>query len=103
MEQILSLYSNIGNTTWQMIVMWIIGGILIYLGIAKKMEPSLLVPMGFGAILVNLPMSGAVTQVIDNITEQGPLNVLFDAGISNEVFLHWKYRHQTEHSGVPVL
>lgn len=70
-----------------MIVMWIIGGILIYLGIAKKMEPSLLVPMGFGAILVNLPMSGAVTQVIDNITEQGPLNVLFDAGISNEVFL----------------
>ncbi|MBP7348969.1 MAG: sodium ion-translocating decarboxylase subunit beta [Butyrivibrio sp.] len=67
--------------------MWIIGGILIYLGIAKKMEPSLLVPMGFGAILVNLPMSGAVTQVIDNITEQGPLNVLFDAGISNEVFL----------------
>ncbi len=86
-EQILSLYSNIGNTTWQMIVMWIIGGILIYLGIAKKMEPSLLVPMGFGAILVNLPMSGAVTQVIDNITEQGPLNVLFNAGISNEVFL----------------
>ena len=80
MEQILSLYSNIGNTTWQMIVMWIIGGILIYLGIAKKMEPSLLVPMGFGAILVNLPMSGAVTQVIDNITEQGPLNVLFDSG-----------------------
>ena len=70
-----------------MIVMWIIGGILIYLGIAKKMEPSLLVPMGFGAILVNLPLSGAVTQVIDNITEQGPLNVLFDAGISNEVFL----------------
>ncbi|MBP7348443.1 MAG: sodium ion-translocating decarboxylase subunit beta [Butyrivibrio sp.] len=67
--------------------MWIIGGILIYLGIAKKMEPSLLVPMGFGAILVNLPMSGAVTQVIDNITEQGPLNVLFNAGISNEVFL----------------
>ena len=87
MEQILSLYSNIGNTTWQMIVMWIIGGTLIYLGIAKKMEPSLLVPMGFGAILVNLPMSGAVTQVIDNITEQGPLNVLFNAGISNEVFL----------------
>ena len=87
MEQILSLYSNIGNTTWQMIVMWIIGGTLIYLGIAKKMEPSLLVPMGFGAILVNLPMSGAVTQVIDSITEKGPLNVLFDAGISNEVFL----------------
>ena len=87
MQQILDLYSNLGNTTWQMIVMWIIGGILIYLGIARKMEPSLLVPMGFGAILVNLPLSGAVTQVIDNVTETGPLNVLFDAGIANEVFL----------------
>ena len=87
MQQILDLYSNLGNTTWQMIVMWVIGGTLIYLGIARKMEPSLLVPMGFGAILVNLPLSGAVTQVIDNVTETGPLNVLFDAGIANEVFL----------------
>ena len=50
-----SLFSNFGNLTWQMVVMWGIGALLIYLAIAKKMEPSLLLPMGFGAILVNLP------------------------------------------------
>ena len=43
-------------------VMWGIGALLIYLAIVKKMEPSLLLPMGFGAILVNLPASGAITQ-----------------------------------------
>ncbi len=53
------LFSNFGNLTWQMVVMWGIGALLIYLAIAKKMEPSLLLPMGFGAILVNLPLSGA--------------------------------------------
>jgi oxaloacetate decarboxylase beta subunit len=66
--------------------MWVIGSILIYLAIKKDMEPSLLLPMGFGAILVNIPMSGAVTQVIDGVREIGVLNVLFDAGISNELF-----------------
>ena len=55
--QFTSLFSNFGNLTWQMLVMWIVGGLLIYLAIAKKMEPSLLLPMGFGAILVNLPLS----------------------------------------------
>ncbi len=57
-----SLFSNFGNLTWQMVVMWGIGALLVYLAIAKKMEPSLLLPMGFGAILVNLPLSGAITQ-----------------------------------------
>ena len=42
-----SLFSNFGNLTWQMVVMWGIGALLIYLAIAKKMEPSLLLPMGF--------------------------------------------------------
>ena len=51
------LYSNLGNLTWQQVVMWAIGGLLIYLAIAKDMEPSLLLPMGFGAILVNLPFA----------------------------------------------
>ncbi len=73
---------NFGNVTWQMVLMWAIGGLLIYLAIAKKMEPSLLLPMGFGAILVNLPLSGAITQ---GATE-GPLSVLFDAGMVNELF-----------------
>ena len=59
------LFSSVSNITWQQIVMWIIGAVLIYLAIKKDMEPSLLLPMGFGAILVNLPMSGAVTQIYD--------------------------------------
>ena len=77
-----ALFANAGNLHWQMVVMWAIGGLLIYLAIVKKMEPSLLLPMGFGAILVNLPMSGAITQG-DTI---GPITALFDAGMSNELF-----------------
>ena len=87
MQEILGLFSNAGNITWQMVAMWIIGGVLIYLGIVKKMEPSLLVPMGFGAVLVNLPMSGAVTQMINGVVTEGPLDTLFNAGIANELFL----------------
>ncbi|HIS51645.1 MAG TPA: sodium ion-translocating decarboxylase subunit beta [Candidatus Onthomonas avicola] len=82
----LELFSNVFELQWQQVVMWIIGALLIYLAIAKEMEPSLLLPIGFGTILVNLPWSGAVTQVIDGVTEVGVLNVLFDAGISNELF-----------------
>lgn len=61
------------------VIMWIIGGVLIYLAIKKEMEPALLLPMGFGAILVNLPFSGA-------IGEEGVISVLFNAGIANELF-----------------
>lgn len=70
----------------KMVVMWAIGGTLVYLAIKKNMEPSLLLPMGFGAILVNLPFSGAITQQIGGVIEEGPLSVLFDAGIANELF-----------------
>ena len=80
------LLDNLTGITWQMLVMWAVGGILIYLAIAKDMEPSLLLPMGFGAILVNLPFSGAVTQVIEGAIERGPLDELFDMGIANELF-----------------
>lgn len=55
---------------WKMVVMWIIGGVLIFLAIKKEMEPTLLLPMGFGAILVNLPNSGA-KEVIDHLFEIG--------------------------------
>ena len=80
------LFSNVGNLGWQQVVMWLIGGGLIYLAIRKDMEPSLLLPLGFGTILVNLPLSGAVTQIMDGAKEIGVLNVLFDAGIANELF-----------------
>ena len=87
MELLFGDLMALGPMDWvKMIAMWIIGGLLIYLAIKKDMEPSLLLPMGFGAILVNLPMSGAITQVINGVTEEGALSVLFDAGIANELF-----------------
>ena len=80
------LYEYIVQITWQQIVMWAIGGILIYLAIKKDMEPTLLLPMGFGTILVNIPHSGAIDQVAEGVTESGALTTLFNAGISNELF-----------------
>lgn len=74
-----SIYENFAALSWQHIVMWAVGGILIYLAVKKDMEPTLLLPMGFGAILVNLPFSGAVG-------ESGALTVLYNAGIANELF-----------------
>lgn len=80
------LFMNVLNITWQQLCMWVIGGVLIYLAIKKDMEPTLLLPLGFGAILVNLPMSGAVTQIYEGVKEIGIIDVLFDAGIANELF-----------------
>ena len=80
------LLETVSLLRWQHVVMWAIGGILIYLAIRRKMEPALLLPMGFGAILVNLPLSGAVTQIYDGAAEIGALDVLFDAGVANELF-----------------
>ncbi|MBP3324196.1 MAG: sodium ion-translocating decarboxylase subunit beta [Clostridia bacterium] len=68
------LYQNLLSVTPQQVIMWVIGGILIFLAIKKNMEPTLLLPMGFGAILVNLPNSGA----------KAVINHLFNIGISNE-------------------
>jgi len=79
LAQLGSIFENFTHLSFGMIVMWIIGGVLIYLAIAKDMEPTLLLPMGFGTILVNLPFSGA-------IGDEGPLTVLFNAGIANELF-----------------
>ena len=87
MELLTDLFGNVRNLTVPMVLMWIIGAVLIWLGIRKKMEPALLVPMGFGAIFVNLPLSGAVTQMLDGVLTEGPLDILFQSGISNELFL----------------
>ena len=85
-----SMFGSIGNMPAadiaKMLVMFCLGGILIYLAIGKKMEPTLLLPLGFGAILVNLPFSGAITQEIEGLLEHGPLSVLFEAGVANELF-----------------
>ncbi len=91
MEAFLELFANFTELTWQQVVMWFIGGLLIFLAIKKEMEPTLLLPMGFGAIMVNIPHSGAVTQLVENtigelIEEHGALSVLYNAGIANELF-----------------
>jgi len=106
-NDILGLFSNIMFISWQQVIMWIIGGVLIYLAIKKDMEPTLLLPMGFGAILVNLPISGAVDRYYMNgvwikdlaegkalfeagtagVTyEPGVIDELFNMGIANELF-----------------
>lgn len=67
---------------WKILVMFAVGATLIFLAIKKEMEPALLLPMGFGAILVNIPLSGAATQVLPNIGEvTGIMDWLFDVGI----------------------
>lgn len=81
------LYQNVvDNFSNKMIAMWVIGGLLIYLAIKKDMEPTLLLPMGFGVILVNLPLSGVIDQTVNGLLQRGPLSVLYDAGIANELF-----------------
>lgn len=87
MEMLFGSLMELTAVDWlKMAVMWVIGGILIFLAIKKNMEPSLLLPMGFGAILVNLPFSGALDQVFNGIAQEGPISVLFRAGIDNELF-----------------
>ncbi len=74
---------------WRQIVMWIIGGTLIFLAIKKGMEPTLLLPMGLGAILVNLPTNVIFEEgVMINATTGAPfaLGELYGAGIATELF-----------------
>ena len=76
------LWQGLILITWQQAVMYVIGGLLIYLAIEKGFEPALLMPMGFGAILVNLPLSGVVNQFSAGIGETpGIIQWLFEVGI----------------------
>ena len=68
-----------GNFEWTHGVMIVVGCALLYLGIKKDMEPLLLVPIGFGAILVNIPMGGMME-------EGGLLRHFYDAGVLTEIF-----------------
>ncbi len=120
MKELLNLFSPFlelfkGNG-WQMMLMWILGGVLIYLAIKKQMEPTLLLPIGFGAILMNFP--GVISQEVQKICSicgevlgetatnlccadpahivektvsvykgiAEPLHELYNAGIANELF-----------------
>jgi len=79
------LVEGISNITWQQCIMFLVGGILIWLGIKKGCEPTLLVPMGIGAILVNFPGTAVLTQVIEGTAGStqsvGIIEWLFQIGI----------------------
>ncbi|MBH1939436.1 sodium ion-translocating decarboxylase subunit beta [Mobilitalea sibirica] len=76
------LLSGILAITWQQWIMYAVGILLIYLAIAKGFEPGLLLPMGFGAILVNLPASGVLNQTLFGTEEtHGIIEWLFETGI----------------------
>ena len=76
------LVEGLRAVTWQQVVMYLVGFVLIYLAIKKEYEPSLLLPMGFGAILVNLPFSGVLDQTLQGgIQSKGIIEWLFRVGI----------------------
>ncbi len=82
MDTLQSLFSGVFQFHWEFLIMYAIGGGLIYLAIAKDYEPMLLLPIGFGAILANLPLNAVW------ITGEGPgvLRILYNAGIITELF-----------------
>lgn len=86
-----TLIQGITMITWQQVVMYIVGITLIFLAIKKDFEPALLLPMGFGAILVNLPLSGAINQIMPGIGE-------------TEGIVEWLYKVTIEASeALPLL
>ncbi len=82
------LFPALSGMTWQNLVMIFVGFTLIYLAIKKEYEPTLLLPMGFGALLVNIPWTSALTQIDPDTGKavEGALSVFFEAGIITEVF-----------------
>jgi len=73
------LIAGFANLHWSNPIMIMVGCLLLYLGIKKNFEPLLLVPIGFGAILVNIPLAGLME-------EEGFLRIIYDAGIMTELF-----------------
>ncbi|NLU52918.1 MAG: sodium ion-translocating decarboxylase subunit beta [Clostridiaceae bacterium] len=78
-----ALALDIGTYLLKVIVMFIIGGILIYLAIKKDYEPALLLPIGFGAIMCNIPLTSIV---VNEAGERGVFGFLYDTTIANELF-----------------
>src|SRR3972149_5828486 len=73
------LLLGLSHLGWGHVLMILIGSLLLYLGIGKGFEPLLLLPIGFGAILVNIPMAGLME-------EEGVLRFFYDTGVLTEVF-----------------
>ena len=77
--EILWLSMGIANLEWTQALMMGVGGLLIYLAIAKKFEPLLLLPIGFGAILSNIPIAGIAGH-------DGLLGMVYAVGIETGIF-----------------
>ena len=87
MEVFIQMFSGVAElANWRLPVMYLIGGVLIYLAIKKNYEPMLLLPIGFGAILVNLPLASVWMHEINGAMESGFLQTLYNAGIITELF-----------------
>lgn len=82
------LFPVLFSITWQHLVMITVGIVLIYLAVKKEYEPTLLLPMGFGAIMVNIPLTSAINQIDPQTGKilEGALSVFYEAGIATEVF-----------------
>ncbi len=78
--------TGFSGLTWGSIVMILIGGLLLYLGIAKNMEPLLLVPIGFGVILVNLPMGGLMATIVEGKVYESYIIGGEPAGVISRIF-----------------
>jgi oxaloacetate decarboxylase beta subunit len=82
------LFPALASLTWQHILMIAIGLVLIYLAIFKEYEPTLLLPIGFGTILVNIPLSSAINQIDGKAGDiiEGILSIFYQGGIATEMF-----------------
>jgi oxaloacetate decarboxylase beta subunit len=80
------LIQTFAALTAKQAVMILVGLGLIWLAIEKEYEPALLLPMGFGALLVNVPFTAALTHTVNGVVQEGALSFLFQAGIATELF-----------------
>jgi len=76
-----ALTQGFANLSWQSVLMILIGCVLLYLGTARKIEPILLIPIGFGIVLGNLPLAGLAAS-----DQGGIINLLYKSGVLTEIF-----------------
>ena len=87
MEHLISQFTSVILAfTYKQLIMMGVGAALMYLAIVKEFEPNLLLPMGFGTILVNIPFTSALDQMAGGKLTEGALTLLFHAGIQTELF-----------------
>lgn len=81
MEALITLWQSTGiaNVTWRELLMLLVGGGLIYLAIAKRFEPLLLLPIGFGTILANIPVAGMAGP-------DGMIGMIYHVGVETGIF-----------------